>query len=91
MASLKKRAIDVYNWFEQRLGLGAPAIEAAEQLAIYYEHRAKQSPRAAEIIRTAISDLRDAQNNGGFEPSRAIKIEARLGRRLLRLERRCAI
>jgi hypothetical protein len=22
--------IDVYNWFEQRLGLGAPAIEAAE-------------------------------------------------------------
>jgi quinol-cytochrome oxidoreductase complex cytochrome b subunit len=30
MASLKKRAIDVYNWFEQRLGLGTPAIEAAE-------------------------------------------------------------
>ena len=30
MAGLKKRAIDVYNWFEQRLGLGAPAIEAAE-------------------------------------------------------------
>ena len=30
MASLKNRAIDVYNWFEQRLGLGAPAIEAAE-------------------------------------------------------------
>jgi ubiquinol-cytochrome c reductase cytochrome b subunit len=30
MASLKKRAIDVYNWIEQRLGLGGPAIEAAE-------------------------------------------------------------
>jgi ubiquinol-cytochrome c reductase cytochrome b subunit len=30
MASLKKHAIDVYNWFEQRLGLGGPAIEAAE-------------------------------------------------------------
>src|SRR6202167_2698655 len=30
MASLKKRAIDLYDWFEQRLGLGAPAIEAAE-------------------------------------------------------------
>jgi len=29
MASLKQRAIDVYNWFEQRLGLGSPAIEAA--------------------------------------------------------------
>jgi ubiquinol-cytochrome c reductase cytochrome b subunit len=30
MASLKQRAIDVYNWFELRLGLGTPAIEAAE-------------------------------------------------------------
>src|ERR1700685_1003923 len=30
MASLRKRAIDIYNWFEHRLGLGAPAIEAAE-------------------------------------------------------------
>ena len=30
MASLKQRAIGVYNWFEQRLGLGTPAIEAAE-------------------------------------------------------------
>src|SRR5580692_9535453 len=30
MASLKKRAIDVYNWFEQRLGLGTPAIEVAQ-------------------------------------------------------------
>ncbi len=30
MASLKERAIDVYNWFEQRLGLATPAIEAAE-------------------------------------------------------------
>src|ERR1700677_4253295 len=30
MASLRKRAIDVYNWFEQRRGLGTPAIEAAE-------------------------------------------------------------
>ena len=30
MAGLKQRAVDVYSWFEQRLGLGAPAIEAAE-------------------------------------------------------------
>ncbi|MGA2219017.1 MAG: cytochrome B6, partial [Terracidiphilus sp.] len=30
MASLKQRGIDVYNWFERRLGLGGPAIEAAE-------------------------------------------------------------
>src|SRR5580693_3202614 len=30
MASLKQRGIDVYQWFERRLGLGGPAIEAAE-------------------------------------------------------------
>jgi ubiquinol-cytochrome c reductase cytochrome b subunit len=30
MASLKTRAIDVYDWFEQRLGLVTPALEAAE-------------------------------------------------------------
>ncbi len=29
MASLKRRGTDVYNWFERRLGLGTPALEAA--------------------------------------------------------------
>ena len=67
------------------------AIEAAEQLAIYYEHRAKQPPRAIELIRTAIADLHDARNVGGIDPARESKIEARLFRRLARLERRCAI
>jgi hypothetical protein len=83
----KKTAILV----EDALRALEAAIEAAEQLAIYYEHRAKQPPRAAELIRTAIADLRNAQSFGGIEPARASKIEARLARRLLRLERRCAI
>jgi ubiquinol-cytochrome c reductase cytochrome b subunit len=30
MPDLRQRSIDVYNWFEARLGLGAPLIEAAE-------------------------------------------------------------
>jgi ubiquinol-cytochrome c reductase cytochrome b subunit len=30
MPELKKNAVNLYNWFEQRLGLGAPVIEAAE-------------------------------------------------------------
>src|SRR6202789_1220672 len=30
MPDLKQRCIAVYDWFEQRLGLGAPMIEAAE-------------------------------------------------------------
>jgi uncharacterized protein YprB with RNaseH-like and TPR domain/predicted nucleic acid-binding protein len=66
------------------------AIEAAEQLAIYYEHRTKQPSRAAELILAAISELRNARIIGGIEPGRATKIETRLTRRLSRLERRCA-
>src|SRR3982074_2486682 len=34
------------------------AIEAAEQLAIYYEHRAKQPHRAAELTAHTIAELR---------------------------------
>src|SRR5215469_15118549 len=30
MPDLKQRCIDLYNWFEQRLGLGAPVIESME-------------------------------------------------------------
>jgi ubiquinol-cytochrome c reductase cytochrome b subunit len=30
MPELKKSAVNLYTWFEQRLGLGAPVIEAAE-------------------------------------------------------------
>jgi uncharacterized protein YprB with RNaseH-like and TPR domain len=66
------------------------AIEAAEQLAIYYEHRAKQPYRAAELMRDSITELRGANSVSRIEPSRANKIEARLARRLLRLERLCA-
>jgi len=67
------------------------AIEAAEQLAIYYEHRAKEPKRAAELTSLAIAELRSAQRDGRIATVRAAKIEARLARRLLRLERRCAI
>jgi len=66
------------------------AIEAAEQLAIYYEHRAKQPTRARELVRAAIAELRDAQHTGRFARERAQKVETRLVRRLARLERRCA-
>src|ERR1700730_12616226 len=66
------------------------AIEATEQLAIYYEHRAKQPQRAAELTSHAIAELRRARRYGGIAAARAQKIETRLARRLLRLERRCA-
>ncbi len=64
------------------------SIEAAEQLAIYYEHRAKQPRRAAELVRAAIAELQEKGHSSGIKPSRATRIGARLSRRLSRLERR---
>jgi hypothetical protein len=64
------------------------AIEAAEQLGIYHEHRARQPQRAAELTAQALADLRSARCDGEITAARATKIEARLARRLLRLQRR---
>jgi uncharacterized protein YprB with RNaseH-like and TPR domain len=65
------------------------AIEAAEQLAIYYEHRAKEPQRALDLIRAAITELQAAERDGKIAGDRAGKIEARLARRFVRLKRRC--
>jgi uncharacterized protein YprB with RNaseH-like and TPR domain len=66
------------------------AMEASEQLAIYYEHRVKEPRRGLHLIRAAIGELRAAQHDGKLPEDRANKIQARLARRLTRLERRCA-
>jgi hypothetical protein len=66
------------------------AIEAAEQLAIYYEHRVKQPQRALELARGAITELRNALRDGKLPEDRGSRLETRLTRRLTRLERRCA-
>jgi hypothetical protein len=66
------------------------AIEAAEQLAIYYEHRVQQPRRALDLIRAAVAELNAAQGDGKLAKDRGGKIQARLSRRLTRLKRRCA-
>jgi len=66
------------------------AIEASEQLAIYYEHRVNEPRQALDLIRAAIAELREAQRSGRFSKDRGEKVEARLARRCARLERRCA-
>jgi uncharacterized protein len=68
----------------------ASAIEAAEQLAIYYEHRVREPKRALEFIHAALVEMKEAQREGKIAKDRAGKIEARLARRLTRLQRRCA-
>jgi DNA repair ATPase RecN len=64
------------------------ALDAFEQLAIYYEHHARQPERAAELTREALSELRRAVRTGDLDPRRYQKLKARLDHRLARLERK---
>jgi hypothetical protein len=66
------------------------AISAAEQLAIYYEHRARQPKRALDLILAARTELQQAQRDKIIASDRADRIEVRLARRVQRLEKRCA-
>jgi len=67
---------------------GIHAIQAFEQLAIHYEHRAREPHRAAEYARAARLELRQALRLGLIEPARGRKLQGRLDHRLARLERK---
>jgi uncharacterized protein len=66
------------------------AINACEQLAIFYEHRAKDFARAAEFARLALAKLRRARA-GSRDPyacARSTRLEQRFMNRIARLEHR---
>ena len=66
------------------------AIEAYEQLAIYYEHHAREPMRAAELTQAAMEELRKAScaQNAHLDFDRSRRIRSRLDRRLARLARK---
>jgi RNase H-like protein len=63
-------------------------LEAYEQLAIYYEHRAREPARAAGLTREALARLRSGLRARRLEPGRYRRWQARLEHRLARLMRR---
>jgi uncharacterized protein YprB with RNaseH-like and TPR domain len=67
-------------------------IHACEQLTIYYEHRLKDTVRAAEFARLALAKLRLKRTNArdplGASPG--ARLESRLLRRFERLEQKLA-
>lgn len=65
------------------------SIEAAEQLAIHYEHRAKDPSRALALVREAIREVQAARRAGTIAREYEARVHARLTRRMERLERRC--
>jgi hypothetical protein len=62
------------------------ALEACEQLAIYYEHHARQPQRAAELTRNALAALAKAHRDGKLTHAQHRKLRVRLAHRLARLE-----
>jgi uncharacterized protein YprB with RNaseH-like and TPR domain len=63
------------------------ALEACEQLAIHYEHRAGEPERALQLTRAALAVLADPRLARSLEPGRQRRWRARLEHRLSRLAR----
>ncbi len=74
---------------EHRSGL-VESIEAAVELAIHYEHRARDPERAAEIMRAALATLSDHPNADHTRARGFRNLRARLEHRLNRLNRKSA-
>jgi hypothetical protein len=74
--------------WEGILGHSREGIEAYEQLAIYYERRAREPQRAASLARRAIAELRTARELGAIAPAAYRQRRLCFERRLARLERK---
>jgi uncharacterized protein len=91
LARLAKRdgdfelACDLWNG---ALGNSRQGYEAYEQLAIYYEHKARDPEQALQVVRKAVDELRRAIQIGDIAPGAYREIKARFDRRVVRLERK---
>ncbi|MFZ0737100.1 MAG: ribonuclease H-like domain-containing protein [Candidatus Acidiferrales bacterium] len=74
-------------WMDLR-EISRDGIEAYEELAKYYEHRAQEPQRAADLMGEALAGLRRARNAGIFPRALSAKFQSRLGFRLARLRNR---
>jgi uncharacterized protein YprB with RNaseH-like and TPR domain len=91
LAALAKRAGDLAratSLWEEILGDTRDGLDAYEQLAIYYEHHAREPERAEGLAREALAALRQARAAGRIEPAKYRRLAARLEHRLARLARR---
>jgi uncharacterized protein YprB with RNaseH-like and TPR domain len=91
LARLAKREGDLElarGLWEGMLGNSREGFEAYEQLAIYYEHRAREPYRAAAIARKALLELRNANRIGTIAVTAYRERRLRFEHRLARLERK---
>ena len=62
--------------------------DAYEQLAMYYEHKAREPEQARQIVQQALDELSRAIQVGDIAPGPYREIKARFDRRMERLNRK---
>lgn len=91
LARLAKREGDfdvACELWKNALGNSRHGYEAYEQLAIYYEHKAREPEQARHIVQQALDELRRALQTGDITPGAYREFKARFERRIERLERK---
>ena len=91
LARLAKREGDfdlACELWKNALGNSRHGYNAYEQLAIYYEHKARDPEQARQIVRLALNELRRANQIGDITPGAYREFKARFDRRMERLERK---
>jgi uncharacterized protein YprB with RNaseH-like and TPR domain len=91
LARLAKRQGDfelACELWKDALGNSRHGYEAYEQLAIYYERKARDPEQAREIVKQALDELRRAIQVGEIAPGPYREIKARFDHRMERLGRK---
>src|SRR5277367_1546185 len=91
LARLAKREGDLplaLKLWESIAGNSREGLEAYRQLAIHYEHQAREPQRAAVLVRKALGELRPSNRNAGLSVALLRRYRSDFERRLRRLDRR---
>ncbi len=91
LARLAKREGDfdlACELWKDALGNSRHGYEAYEQLAMYYEHNARNPEQAQQVVLQAINELRRANQVGDITPGAYREFKVKFDRRLERLERK---
>jgi uncharacterized protein YprB with RNaseH-like and TPR domain len=91
LARLAKRDGDfacAHELWKSVLGNSREGYEAYEQLAVYYEHEAREPRRALTLAREALAQLLGANRTGTIAATEYRRTKERFEHRILRLERK---
>jgi hypothetical protein len=91
LARLAKRQGDfelACELWKEAIGNSRHGYDAYEQLAIYYEHKARDTDQARQIVKQALDELQRAIQTGDIAPGPYREIKVRFDRRMERLDRK---